>query len=422
MMVIENNNQNTFYRKACIVMIWFISAYASIIQYVYFEISNAMLMLGAIIFALYILANNGNICFREALTEENECLLYFMAYMLVVGFLTSPDRNSHVSQWITCMEYLFLQIVIASIIKNSGTDSFHILVLAEAIVLAVYLLWNPVEYGITGRYSISKDFNPNGLGMYFVAGIWAVLYRQQKTKISLILIGAVIALLLGYCILLTGSRKSLIGAGLTITLWLFFCFFPSIKGKGYYGITAVIIILFLIIIIGWGFLSVYVDSKLAERMKGIFEEITEGKRSNMYRDGFDLLKMSPLFGIGFQGFSYYYGVYSHATVVEIPVSGGIIGTVWYFCAYFISIRKMISIYKITKRVKEYESENIKIKMVFIFFILMCFYTVCIIHPYQFSSGIQFGIIFGETAYLENKICLKQEPLTTRKIGSKYIKV
>ena len=189
---IESTNSSSFFRNACTVIIWCIAAYASIIQYLLFEISNAMLMLGAALLVLFAFAINWEINFLETLTDENLRMLYFMAYMLVVGLVFSPILSVHVSQWITCMEYLFLQIVIAYIIKSSGTNSFHILLLAECAVLAVIFIKNPVEVGVTGRYSISNAVNPNGLGMIFTAGIWAILYQQQKSKISLILTGIIL--------------------------------------------------------------------------------------------------------------------------------------------------------------------------------------------------------------------------------------
>ncbi len=421
MTVIENNNPTPFYRNACIVMIWCISVYSSIIQYLYFEIPNVMLMLGAAILVLYILAKGGTLVFRKALTEENSCLLSFMAYMLISGLLFSPYKNGHITQWITCMEYLFLQIVIASIIKDSGSDTFHILLLAEALALAAIFVQNPIEYKASGRYSIADDVNPNGLGMMFTVGIWAVLYRQQKSKLPLVLTGAFIALF-GYCILLTGSRKSLIGTALAVVLWLFLCFFPSLKGKdSFLGVATILVMIILVFIIGRLFMSIYRDSSLAARMDNLLNEASEGKRSNMYREGYEILKTNPLFGIGFFGFQYYFGAYSHATLVEIPVSGGIIGVFLYFGAYYISIKKIIHIYIKTKGVQVLSTEHTRIKMVLILFVMVCFYTICIIHSYQFDSSILFGIIFGETAFLENRLYSKQDTPMKKKIGSKYIR-
>ena len=417
---IDNNNTNDFYRNVCIVMIWCTAVYSSIIQYIFYQISNAMLILGAAVLVFYILASNGKIDFYEMLTAENRVMLYFMVYMLISGLFFSPDKSGHISQWITCMEYLFVQIVVASILMRSGNDTFHNLLLIESIILAAIFIRHPVDYVGSGRYSISNEVNPNSLGMTFAAGIWAILYRQQKIKSPLILTGAFIALF-GYCIILTGSRKSLIGAGLIIMLWLLFCFLPSLKGKGFGGAITLVFVIIIAIIIGRVFESTYFNSKLAERMGDLFFETSEGKRHDMYLAGYEMWKTNPLFGIGFQGFKHNYGYYSHATLVEVPVSGGIIGALLYFYAYYISITKVIYIFKKTQGSLEFTSEHMRIKMLIILLAVMLFYTICIIHPYQFDSGILFGIIFGETAYIENRLNSKQDALVTKRMESKYIK-
>ncbi len=418
----NNSNRTTVYRNICIVMIWFITLYSTIIQYVFIQIPNGMLIFGTGILLFYIMSNSAkSFAIREDLTEEDIYMLLFMAYIFVVGFFFAPSRGNHISQWITCLEYLFVEIVIASTIKASGKDIFHTLLLVVAIALALILLRNPVEYKNTGRYSISNDVNPNSLGLALVAGIWAVLYRQSNKKQPLVFTGIIVALL-GYCILLTGSRKSLIGAGLTIVLWLIFCFLPDLKGNSVWrGTITLFVMLILIFIIVREFISAYSNTTIATRMDNLFYEASEGQRSNMYQYGFELIRRNPLFGIGFQGFKYYYGLYSHATLIEVPVSGGIIGTVLYFSIYFLSLKNIRSVYKKTKGIKDFYPEHRRIKMILVLWLVMAFYTICIIHPYQFDSGIYFGIIFGETAYLERRIAKNDKPTEIKQNRSKYIR-
>lgn len=419
----KNKNYTLSYHSLCIVMIWSISIYSAIIQNLFFEIPYGMLIFGVAILLFYYLTNsNKPFIFREEITEENIQLLWFMAYSLIAGLLFSPEKSSHLSQWITCLEYLFIQIVIASLIQSSGTDTFHTLLVAESIILAVMFIRNPVNYQNSGRYSLSADINPNGLGLGFVAGIWAILYKYQKKKVPLILTGVLVALF-GYCIMLTGSRKSLIGAGIIIILWVFFCFIPSLKEQGTKrGVMTFLIMIVLGTIITRGFINMYADATIATRMDNLFYEASEGNRSDMYRDGFELIKRNPIFGIGFKGFQYYFGSYSHATLIEIPVSGGILGAIIYFTAYYISLKKIIYIYRKSKADKKLEPEQTRIKMIIILWVAMAFYTICIIHPYQFDSCILFGIIFGEASYIESKLKADKTETIMKKVGSKYIKV
>lgn len=419
---IESSNSLRYY-KICIVMIWAMFIYSMIIQNILFQIPYGMLILGGAILVSFIMANSDKpFVFREAMTEEDIRMLFFLAYILVVGLAFSPKRNDHISLWMTCLEYLFIQIAISTIIKSSGTDSFHNLLLAVSVMLALVFIRNPVNFHASGRYSISNEVNPNGLGMVFVAGIWAALYRQNKNGQPLILTGVIVGIL-GYCILLTGSRKSLIGASLTIIFWLLFCFFPSLKGKeSWKGIVSFLAMIILAIVIGRFFLSTFATSAASSRMDKLFYEVSEGNRSDLYRDGLTLIKRNPIFGIGFNGFQYYFGSYSHATLVEVPVSGGIIGTFIYLSIHLITLKKLIITYRKTKKEQGLCTEHMSIKMLLILWVVLMLYTTCVIHPYQLESYIYFGIIFGEIAFIENKLNPQQDMMITKTIRSKYIKI
>lgn len=408
------------YRNICIMMVWCTVVYSTIIQYKLYAMQNGMMVFGMAVLFFYILAWQGKVSVYEVLTRECLYMLCFMLYMLLVGLFFSPNRSTHISQWVRCMEYLFIQIVIASIIQDTGTHSFHTLLFVVAVAFAILFLRNPVEYQNTGRYTISGEVNPNGLGMGFAAGIWAVLYRQTKKAQPISLTLFFIAMFC-YCIMMTGSRKALIGAGLTVFLWLFFSFLPNMNNKGFgRGIISFALLIFLSYIISHLFISEYSNSLIASRMSEIFFEVSEGSRSVMYQEGYELIKSNPLFGFGFMGFGYYYKGYSHATLIEVPVSGGIIGSILYFAAYYISLKKQLIIYHRTKERHELESEHSSIKMILILYIVMVFYSTCIIHPYQFDSAVLFGIIFGETSYLESVVNSKPE-VPIKKRGSKYLK-
>ena len=421
MIIKEEKNSYGVLVNICIVLIWLTVFYSSIIQHKYLQISHGMLILGLITLCIYIMAH----CFCPydilgTITIETRVLLAYMIYMLFAGAFFSPDVDSHIEQWITSAQYLFLLILISSLIQETKTDTFHWLLLIRAIILVYVFLMEPIYYG-GHRYSISLEMNPNGLGMAFATGVWAALYQQQKRNISLIISFSVVVIFT-YCVFKTGSRKALIAIGISVILWLLLCFFPSLKKcNRNKRILSVFVILIIIGISGWLFTKVYYDSVIATRMEDLLYETQEGNRSNMYRAGFDMFKTSPLFGIGYQGFKYYYGLYSHATLVETPVSGGIIGAIIYFFAYYISIKRTIHCVWATREKTEYETEHMRAKMLLIMWGIMLFYTTCIIHQYILDSYIVFGIIFGDTAYIEKRIGEYSLKMPKVRIGSKYIK-
>ena len=407
--IIENNNKLTLSslsRKACIVTIWAIVVYSLIIQYKYFVISNGILIMGMFMLLFFIISQTDRTFdINRIITKESALMIAFMLYILLVGLVFAPNKKSHITQWVTSFEYMLLMIVISSLIVNSGMESFHLLLLTVAIILIVMLLLKPVNYKGTNRLSVAAGVNPNSLGMSFTEGIWIILYFQQKKKKSLIIsFGAII--ILCYGIILTGSRKSLIASGIIVAFWYLFCFLPDVMKKNSEWKPIILIgSVLMIAIIGIIFFRLYSGSDMASRMEDLQSETESGSRSDMYTFGWGLFQRNPLFGLGFQGFKYYYHSYSHATLVEVPVSGGIVGSIIYYASYFVSIRKIIYLLKFCRAKKELREEFKEIRMLLFMWVAMLFYCTCIIHPYQFDSYIVFGIIFGQSAYIEKKIMM-----------------
>lgn len=419
------NKENSFYdfwNKVCVITIWVTVLYSNVIQHKFFQIPHGMLLLGLIIIMSFIfIHNNRTIDPNIILTRESVGLICFMAYMLLIGLVISPDIKSHISQWITSLEYMFIMIVISSLILSSGTESFHLLLLFDAIILAIIFLINPV-YISGGRYSISTQTNPNGLGMSFTSGIWASLYLVHKRKIPTIICLSFVGLFV-YCMFFTGSRKAFIAACLIIGLWILFIFIPDLNQKNIlHSIFIVFSVIIAINLLGNIFLNFYTNSAISERMGNLLHEVTDSNRARMYRDGLILFKQNPLFGFGFQGFKNFYGGYSHATLVEIPVSCGIIGTIFYMLPYLISLKKCFTLFFVTKDNNALFLENEKIKYLLILWIVMLFYCSCIIHHYQFESFIIFGIIFGQSSYLEKTIIVQKSYSEKLSKKWKYIKL
>lgn len=387
----------------CIILIWILYIYSSVIQYKYFEIANLMLVLGALILLTFLFVINGKgMSLSILFSQESLWILAYLIYMLLVGLVASISRNAHITQCITSMEYLFVLLVMEYLIKDTDTDSFYILLIITSIILGIILIREPVLYTI-GRYSISMDMNPNYIAMCLAAGIWAILYIQQKRGFPLIAMYAIIGFLL-FCILQTGSRKGLISAGIVLGLWMVFCFLPNLKKMSVGKQVAYFVLLaFLSVGLIFFFMGEYQNSTLADRMNQLEDEATGGERYQLYSLGFYLFKQNPLFGIGFGGFRMYRGEHSHSTIIEVLVSGGIIGSFLYFTSYVISIRKCLAILKYSRRNKKLSKVFVEGKMLLVLWASMLFYSTCVIHPGQLLSFISFGIIFGKTANLERKI-------------------
>ncbi len=416
--LIGGNTDNIgFSLKIAEAAIWLMVIYSSIIQPKFIQIPNTLVILG-IFMVLFLLGGlkTSELSIKKLLTTEARLMLIFLLYMTLFGSIVSPNIDMHFSQLITTAEYTALMCGIIIIIsKKKRYDSFIFLQLLIAIVYMIFLLADPVNLG-NGQYSITNDTNPNGLGMSLTLGIWSILYFVS-TKKTPIIIGAGGAALLLYGVFLTASRKAFIAAVLIFLFWVIFCYLPTIGQKG--ALRAVFSFLALVIIFSGLIvfaMSQYKGSVLAARMLKLSYEASEGSRSDMYRFGLKLFQAQPLFGYGFQGFRYYYGVYSHASLIEVPISGGIVGTLIYISTYLISIGKCIKLWWTTRRQPELNAEANIVRMLLVLWVAMLFYTASIIHMYQFDSFIIFGIIFGATRQVEYWVAAKQTSGT--KVGNR----
>lgn len=412
----------SLFRKACVLFIWITVLYSNVIQFKR-PVGNGMLLLGLFVFGTFLLSLTGEgLSLKDIFTKESKWMFAFMIYMLLVGFAVAPVTSTHITQWVSSFEYLLLMVVVSSLIKDSGMESFHLLFLVVGIILLILLIQSPVKYKGTDRLSLSDEVNPNGLGMRFAEGIWAILYFQQKRKTSLI-ISFVIVGLFSYGIILTGSRKALIATGIIIMIWYFFCFLSKRNKESNRWRPLIIAGSFVLIaVFGFIFLRLYAGSDMASRIEDLENEAESGSRADMYTFGWQLFRNNPLFGLGFQGFRAYYGYYSHATLVEVPVSAGIFGSILYFAAYYASISKIIHLFRLCKNNQNLSDEYGEIKMLMGMWAAMLFYCTCIIHPYQFDSYFVFAIIFGQSAHIEKKVlAIQTEPRITQGRKCKWIK-
>lgn len=192
---------------------------------------------------------------------------------------------------------------------------------------------------------------------------------------------------------MTGSRKGLVGALICVILWVIFCYIPTVKKGDYFRkLCRFLLVLAALVAVVVMLLPHYQGSKLQFRMQNLFHEVTEGTRANMYRNGIELFMSSLLFGYGFTGFEYFFNSYSHATLVEVPVSGGIFGSIMYISAFVMIALKLLSLRKKYKGALIDNKNSIRVRMSIVMFGLMLFYATCIIHPYQMSSNVSIGII------------------------------
>lgn len=226
-----------------------------------------------------------------------------------------------------------------NLIKNAsilgGTlISIYLISISDLHYSRVFIISN------RGQYT-----DPNGLSSSLAFGaIFLVDYLLQTKKMSNRIFLLVCLIIIIYGMLLTGSRGGIVG----LTLGIAFLVLLGSKGKRNSRLKIFIIItliFMLVIILGSGILSNYLDIKVLDRMtiNSIIETGGTG-RLIIWKNAYAILKNSPIIGYGFASAPYViyqnFGTYvsTHNDILFLLLGTGILGLLL-FVIFFIKMIK-----------------------------------------------------------------------------------
>lgn len=211
----------------------------------------------------------------------------------------------------------------------------------------------PLEQLMNTRLGESIGVNANHVGFLFIIGSLICLYYAV---VEMKWMGLPFFLLFAGIGLFSGSRKAilmlLVGIVLLLTL-------SSRKPRN------AIIALFAsgLIVLGILWLSFYwepLKNVLGVRIEGLISAFTNGQgdasteeRIAMTQFGYEMFWDKPVFGWGLHAFSdiSHFAVYSHNNYIEILISWGFVGFVWYYLFLILTIARGIWLLFSQKRTK-----------------------------------------------------------------------
>lgn len=387
-----NKRKLTGCLKLCVILVYVFVVYQTYIQNKLIVVPGMITSLSVLII-LTLLTDFIITRFKDFKILPTECklMIFYMLIMLPVGLIGSPLRAEHFNRWIECLTYtaIMVAIILASV-KKSNVSGFFWLIYIDAIILCVAFLREPVLLA-SNRYSIALDVNPNGLGLAMMIGIWAVIHLTRNKKINpIIMVVSIIAFT--YVILQTGSRKGFISLLILLVPYYFLCYLPSVERfrRRINTIAMIFLIAICIMVFSDILLPLFENTTLVGRVSD-----TTQARFEYYEIAYDMFKQSPLFGYGFSGFEYYVGTYSHSTIMEVLVSGGIVGFTFYFGVYVYMLYKYMHgacLFKHFPMSQKIFSNREALSA----FFMMLFLTLVIVHPYELSSYLTFALIIAES--------------------------
>ena len=166
------------------------------------------------------------------------------------------------------------------------------------------------------------------LSVFALVIYYEILFEQKKKLWPLFVICALF-------ILLTGSKKGLMGIALAIILLSIFKY----KWRAYKYVLPILLIGIILYILKN---SPYFYSIIGRRINAFIVSLetnqtngSTGERIGMVEIGWQLFKQSPIFGNGYGYFANntIYGTYSHNNYIEMLVSFGLLGTGLYYSLF-----------------------------------------------------------------------------------------
>ncbi|USD17469.1 O-antigen ligase family protein [Priestia megaterium] len=363
-------------------------------QVVFFQVPNGLLMLGTGMIGCIILdalMTKKNLL--DYITKEIFLWFIFALTAFLFGIFLVENKSSLFSSILTFSQFLFLIYGIVYISKRKGTISFFVnIFIIFAVICALTTVTVGVEVG-QGRISMGTRANPNSVGITMALGVGFILYRLDFKRFMYSIISLGMIGLLTYATLLTGSRKSLIAIILILIYW---CLFVIVKDLKSLDILTKLKMLFLLTIVSIAFYYIiypfFKDSVIFSRLLKLFEAGDE-TREGMYSEGFRFFQNNPIVGIGFNNYRNisYFGKYSHSTYIESLACTGIIGSILYFLPYLLLLYKYMKLsilYNLGYSLMKQSRVMLGI------FVLLLFLGVGVIHFYEMTSSIAFGMLIA----------------------------
>lgn len=362
-------------------------------QVAFFQIPNMLLILGTGMIGFILLhAMRTKEKILQYVTTELLIWILFAFFSFATGAVISTNINLFFKSITTFIEFLLLIYGMIYISNQDNSIDFIINVLIVlAVTCSITTIFRGIEYG-AGRISMSASNNPNALGITMAIGICCILYKVDFRKLYNSIFGISLVLLLTYVTILTGSRKSLLSVLLILVFWIIFVLFPDMKDVKLAVKLRVIISLLLVIIVSYLLIyPFFKESVLFSRMSDLFQSGSD-EREGMYSEALRLFKTSPIVGVGFNNYRVLsvYGTYSHSTYAEALACVGIVGSLLYFIPYAIIARNFLKIIKAKYNGADFSKAKIMISL----FATLLFLGIGIIHFYEMTSIISFGILFA----------------------------
>jgi O-antigen ligase len=337
-------------------------------------------------------------------------LLLFAIFEFATSAIIAQDSQKSFTYLIVYLEYLVTFYLIRRYSENDQNVHFSV----NAFVILTFLMALTTFFRgseIYSRLSISESTNVNSVGVVMMFGIGLALYRFIRAKKNAKTIIALILFLLPciYILVLTVSKKAIIGTAALLVGWMIICY-----GKAFSKMNFFVRLLIIALFIGIGYYAyVWFTTTQANTYQYILyrfnsindlsAERSSGERLALIREGLKIFSDHPVLGVGYNNYRYYsnIGLYSHCFYIEILACTGITGTLIFMIPLSSSFAKYMPLIKRAKNHDSWAAIEAKY-FLFIFLVLLVLsWTQIIFYEFTLMYVLSLLISFVETYYLES---------------------
>lgn len=290
---------------------------------------------------------------RISIKVPPEIIIYFVWIVWSLGGMKNIiDESLYFHQLKTIIQIGIMIFLVSTIIAMRRNISVVILAMAVGVtILSINSIY-------TGEFQIATEIdsstragsligNSNEFAYCLLFLLFAMFYFWEKYPSLLwrTILSAIISFSFIF-IVLSGSRKGFLSSLVFIFLWWLFT-----KGKELSKKPVSVCIILLILLGGIYFITNFVmsDTLLGKRFESKEIERGSNTRIQMYKDGFNIIKNYPIFGIGLNNYRLLSssGLYSHSDYIEVASNTGIGGFILYFSIYIVLWRRLNRIKRMT---------------------------------------------------------------------------
>lgn len=294
---------------------------------------------------------------RVSVMPELYCYASLICWSVTAVLFSSPNSPIFWAKFTTMVQICIMALIIASFSFPGKALSINLLAfLVAACIVSGYSILTGENLAAEGGARAASLTGINGFGYLMmletiaIAYFWMLPTRGKWVKRIILVCLMLVSMQSAFS---SGSRKSVMGLALFYVLWVWFCYRKELLRRPLM-IVGIFVMGAVLFVGARYFMSRTSSSDRFERTVDLFHgEATKGggeERLELYKEGFRVLKTSPIVGVGLDNFVLHnsMALMTHSDFMEILVDTGIPGLLLYGGIYVFLWRRAGKIAKLTQ--------------------------------------------------------------------------